>query len=75
MNGETALSGAQADHLVELCRVVERLARVIRPAYTPVWLNKPVKLLDDDKPNERIVAGDHRGMTRLDLGPRGPGAA
>lgn len=38
--------------------MVERLGRVIRPTYIPVGMNKPVELLDDDKPIERIAVVD-----------------
>jgi len=30
-----------------------------------VWLDKPVELLGDDKPIERIAAGDYRAVARL----------
>jgi transcriptional regulator with XRE-family HTH domain len=76
MNDDTVPSGAQADCLAELCRAVERLARVVRPTYIPAWLNQPMDPLDDDdKPIERIAAGDHRAVTRLISGLEDPGAA
>jgi hypothetical protein len=75
MNGDTVPSGAQADRLAELCRAVERLARVVRPTYIPAWLNQPMDPLDDDRPTERIAAGDHRAVTRLISGLENPGAA
>jgi hypothetical protein len=46
----SAPSGVRAERVAELSSLVERLARVIRPAYIPVWLHKPVPALDDDKP-------------------------
>jgi transcriptional regulator with XRE-family HTH domain len=73
--GRSAPSGARALRLVELSAIVERLARVIRPTYIPVWLNKPVELLDDDKPIERIAAGDYRSVAKLISGLEDPGAA
>jgi hypothetical protein len=39
-----------------------------------VWLHKPVKLLDDDKPIERIAGGDYRAVARLISGLEDPGA-
>ncbi len=40
------------------------MARAIRPAYIPVWLNKPIAALEDDKPIDRIAAGDYRAVAR-----------
>jgi hypothetical protein len=71
----SAPSGVRAERLAELSSLVERLARVIRPAYIPVWLNKPIPLLDDDKPIERIAAGDYRSVARLISGLEDPGAS
>ena len=71
----SAPSGVRAERLVELSSLVERLARVIRPTYIPVWLNKPIPLLDDDKPIERIAAGDYRSVARLISGLEAPGAS
>jgi transcriptional regulator with XRE-family HTH domain len=74
LTGRSAPSGSRALRLVELSSIVERLARVIRPTYIPVWLNKPVELLDDDKPIERIAAGDYRAVAQLISGLEDPGA-
>jgi len=68
-------SGARAERLVELSSLVERLGRVIRPTYIPVWLNKPVPALDEDKPIDRIAAGDYRAVARLISGLEDPGAS
>jgi transcriptional regulator with XRE-family HTH domain len=75
MNGDVAPSGAHADRLAELSSIVERLTRVIRPTYIPVWLNQPMDLLDDEKPIERIGAGDYRAVAHLISGLEDPGAA
>lgn len=72
--GRSAPSGSRAERLAELSSMVERLGRVIRPTYIPVWMNKPVELLDDDKPIERIAAGDYRSVARLISGLEDPGA-
>jgi hypothetical protein len=55
--------------------LVERLARVIRPDYVPVWLSKPSPALDDDKPIDRIAQGDYRSVARLISGLDDPGAS
>lgn len=71
----SAPTGVRAERLVELSSLVERLARVIRPTYIPVWLNKPIPALDDDKPIERIASGDYRSVARLISGLEDPGAS
>jgi hypothetical protein len=50
----------EAERLAERSSLVERLARVIRLTYIPVWLSKPIPALDDDKPIDRIAQGDYR---------------
>jgi transcriptional regulator with XRE-family HTH domain len=70
----SAPSGVRAERLAELSSLVERLARVIRPTYIPVWLSKPVPALDDDKPIDRIAQGDYRSVARLISGIEDPGA-
>ncbi|MEX2448850.1 MAG: hypothetical protein WD404_08950 [Solirubrobacterales bacterium] len=72
--GRSAPRGSRAERLIELSSVVERLAKVIRPAYIPVWMNKPISALDGDKPIERIGAGDYRAVARLISGLENPGA-
>jgi transcriptional regulator with XRE-family HTH domain len=72
--GRSGPSGSRAERLAELSSLVERLARVIRPTYIPVWLNKPIPALEDDKPIERIAAGDYRSVARLISGLEDPGA-
>jgi transcriptional regulator with XRE-family HTH domain len=71
----SAPSGVRAERLAELSSLVERLARVIRPAYIPVWLSKPVPALDEDKPLDRIAQGDYRAVARLISGLEDPGAS
>jgi hypothetical protein len=68
-------TGTRAERLAELSSLVERLARVIRPTYIPVWMNKPVPALDDDKPIDRVAAGDYRAVARLISGLEDPGAS
>jgi transcriptional regulator with XRE-family HTH domain len=71
----SAPSGVRAERLAELSSLVERLARVIRPTYIPIWLSKPVPALDDDKPIDRIAKGDYRSVARLISGMEDPGAS
>ena len=51
-----------------LSSLVERLVRVVRPEYVPVWLRKPNALLDDDKPLDVIASGEYRRVSRVIAG-------
>jgi uncharacterized protein (DUF2384 family) len=67
-------SGIRAERLVELSSIVERLVRVMQATYVPVWMRKPIPLLDDDKPLDVIAAGDYRRVSRVVAGLEAPGA-
>ena len=67
-------SGTRAERLAELSAIVDRLVRVMQPTYVPVWLRKPIPLLDDDKPLDVIAAGDYRRVSRVVAGLESPGA-
>jgi transcriptional regulator with XRE-family HTH domain len=75
LRGSRSPSGVRAERLAELSSIVERLARVMEPSYVPVWLRKPVPLLDDDKPLDVIAAGDYRRVSRVIAGLEAPGVA
>ena len=63
--GTRSPSGERAERLAELSALVERLARVMKPEYISVWMRKPLRLLDDDKPLDVIAAGRYREVSRL----------
>ncbi|MGH9056783.1 MAG: helix-turn-helix domain-containing protein [Acidimicrobiales bacterium] len=65
VRGTREPSGVRAERLVELAAMVERLVRVVKPEYVPVWLNKPVPALDDQKPMELIAAGGYREVAKI----------
>ena len=65
LNGGRSPSGERAERLIELSALVERLERLMEPAYIVVWLRKPVPALDDDKPLDVIGRGDYRRVARL----------
>jgi transcriptional regulator with XRE-family HTH domain len=75
LRGSRSPSGVRAERLAELSSIVERLARLMEPAYVPVWMRKPVPLLDDDKPLDVIAAGEYRRVSRVLAGLESPGAA
>src|SRR4051812_50055286 len=74
LRGSRSPSGVRAERLAELSSIVERLVRVMEPSYVPVWLRKPVPLLDDDKPLDGLAAGGYRGGARGVAPRQGPGA-
>jgi transcriptional regulator with XRE-family HTH domain len=63
--GTRSPSGERAERLAELSALVERLACVMKPEYISVWMRKPLRLLDDDKPLDAIGAGRYREVSRL----------
>lgn len=67
-------SGSRAERLVELSALVERLVRVMDPEYVPVWMRKPIPLLDDDKPLDVIAVGEYRRVSRVVAGLEASGA-
>jgi|SRR5215207_10107244 hypothetical protein len=70
----SAPTGRRAERVGELSAIVERLPRVMRPEYIPVWLTKPIEALDDDKPIDVIARGDYRRVARLISELEDPGA-
>jgi transcriptional regulator with XRE-family HTH domain len=67
-------SGRHAERLAELSALVERLVRVMEPAHVPVWMRKPIPLLEDDKPLDVIAVGEYRRVSRVIAGLEAPGA-
>ena len=74
LRADRSPSGKRAERLAELSSVVERLVQVIEPTYVPVWMRKPIPLLDDDKPLDVIAAGDYRRVSRVVSGLEAPTA-
>jgi hypothetical protein len=68
LRDERSPSGDRAERLFELSSMVERLVKVIRPEYVPVWLRKPNELLNDDKPLDVIASGNYRKVSRVIAG-------
>lgn len=65
LNGRSAPTGTRAARLIELAEVTDRLRRVMQPEYIPVWLNRPLEALDDDKPVELLARGEYRRVAKL----------
>lgn len=66
-------SGDRAERLAELSAMVDRLVRVMDPEYVPVWMRKPIPLLDDDKPLDVIAAGEYRRVSQVVASLESPG--
>jgi transcriptional regulator with XRE-family HTH domain len=67
-------SGARADRVAELAAITERLERVMRPEYIPVWMSKPVEALGNQKPIDLIGRGQYRRVASLISELEDPGA-
>ena len=67
-------SGTHAERLAELSAIVERLVRLMEATYVPVWMRKPIPLLDEDKPLDVIAAGEYRRVSRVLAGLEASGA-
>jgi transcriptional regulator with XRE-family HTH domain len=65
LSGRSAPTGERADRLIELAEMTDRLARVMDPDFIAIWLNRPLEVLDDDKPVELLARGDYRRVAQL----------
>jgi uncharacterized protein (DUF2384 family) len=68
-------TGVRAERVGELSAIVDRLPRVMRAEYIPVWLTKPIEALDDEKPVDLIARGEYRRVARLISELEDPGAS
>ena len=57
--------GERRERLLELVSLVDRLERVMKPSYVPLWLLKPVPALDDRRPLELLSKGRYRDVSRV----------
>jgi transcriptional regulator with XRE-family HTH domain len=66
--------GRRAERIAELSEIVDRLGRVMRSDYIPVWLSKPIEALGDAKPIDLIAAGQFQRVARVISAIEDPGA-
>jgi len=67
-------TGDRATRVAELSAIVDRLARVMDSEYIPVWMTKPLEVLDDEKPLDLIRRGEYRRVAALISELEDPGA-
>ncbi|MDQ4070043.1 MAG: hypothetical protein M3203_11315 [Actinomycetota bacterium] len=58
-------SGNEAERVNELVSIVDRLAVVMDPDFIALWLRKPLRVLDDDKPLDVLANGDYKAVSRV----------
>jgi uncharacterized protein (DUF2384 family) len=64
IRGDRSPSGTRAERLAELSAIVERAVNLMQAEYVPVWMRKPVGLLDDRKPLDLVRTGGYRQVLR-----------
>jgi hypothetical protein len=70
-----SLTGIRAERIGELSAIVDRLPRVMRTEYIPVWLAKSIEVLDDEKPIDLIARDEYRRVARIISELEDPGAS
>lgn len=53
------------DRLLDLIAIVDRLARTMDEKYVPLWLNKPLPALGDERPLIALRNGRYKEVSRL----------
>ena len=51
--------------LLELISIVDRLSATMDPGYIPLWLNKPLLALGDERPLVALSEGRYKEVSRL----------
>ncbi|MCA1708161.1 MAG: hypothetical protein LC808_34755 [Actinobacteria bacterium] len=57
--------GEQAERISELLALVDRLAAVMDTGFIGLWLRKPLRLLDDERPLDVLARGNYKAVSRL----------
>jgi putative toxin-antitoxin system antitoxin component (TIGR02293 family) len=53
------------ERLLELVAIADRLSDVMDDDQIALWLQKPLRALDDQRPLDAIAMGDYRAVSRL----------
>ncbi len=51
--------------LLELIAIVDRLSRTMDAGYVPLWLNKPLPALGDERPLVALGKGRYKDVSKL----------
>jgi hypothetical protein len=51
--------------LLELIAIVDRLSQAMDPRYVPLWLNKPLRALGDERPLVALGNGRYKEVSKL----------
>lgn len=65
IRSERRPSAAYRDRLMDLVAIVDRLATTMDGASVPVWLNKPIPALGEERPLIAIRKGRYKDVSRL----------
>ena len=68
-------TGDRAVRIAELVALIERLEEVVDHDYIRIWLNKPIKALDEQKPLDLIREGEYQRVAKAVAAIRGPGVS
>ena len=58
-------SAAFRDRLLDLIAIVDRLSRTMDQKYIPLWLNKPLPALGDERPLVALGNGRYKEVSKL----------
>ena len=65
IRSERRPSAAYRDRLMDLVAIVDRLATTMDESHVPLWLNKPLPALGEERPLVAIRNGHYRDVSRL----------
>ena len=65
IRSERRPSGQHRTRLMDLIAIVDRLSRTMDERYVPLWLNKPLPALGDERPLVALREGRYRDVSRL----------
>lgn len=58
-------SAAFRDRLLDLIAIIDRLSGTMDEKYVPLWLNKPLPALGDERPLVALGKGRYKEVSRL----------
>lgn len=63
--GRTEPTGSRAERLIEVAEMVRQLGEVMEPAAIPVWLQRPIPRLENERPVDLLGRGEYLPVARL----------